>query len=194
MLTHIVAVGEHNNVIGSNNKLPWSLPEDLKRFKKITTGNTVIMGRKTFESIGKALQDRTNIVMTRQWRPTIGPHYEHEESLPKGPSNIIVTPSLLNAINHSKDNYQFIIGGQEVYEQSITLVDYIFLTIVKGNFNGDRFYPQLPDYFRLEYAEDFDTHKFIVWRSKKASCSKAVDMLRKLGIIEDTNKLTLQNL
>ena len=121
MFSIIVAIGK-NNEIGKKNKLIWHIPEDLKNFKKITTGKTVVMGRKTHESIGKALPNRKNIILTRNF------NIKHDE-------NIEVYNDLENFIDKYKNNNEeiFIIGGEEIYKQFIDkdLIDYLYISEIK---------------------------------------------------------------
>ncbi|MEO5572471.1 MAG: dihydrofolate reductase [Bacteroidia bacterium] len=130
MISIIVAIGE-NRVIGKDNQLIWHLPTDLKRFKQITLGHCVIMGRKTFESMNKALPGRTNVIITRQ------KDYVKE--------NCLVTDSLEHAIELCKDDDDevFIIGGGEIFKEAIRLTDKIYLTQVHHSFEGDVFFPYL---------------------------------------------------
>lgn len=124
----IIAAVSKNNVLGDDNKLIWSLPNDLKRFKKLTSGNTVVMGRKTYESIGKPLPNRRNIIITRDEKYDV-----------KG-------CEVVNSINEAlllcnKDC--FIIGGGEIYNQTIDIADKIFLTLIDGDFKGDTTFPEI---------------------------------------------------
>lgn len=130
-LTIIVAAGE-NNAIGKDNDLIWHLSDDLKRFKSLTNGHHIIMGRKTFESFPKPLPNRTHIVITRQ-------------SNYKAPEGVIIVNSLEDAIDASKNDQQpFIIGGGEIYKQSMPLADKIELTRVHSNFeNADTYFPEI---------------------------------------------------
>jgi len=132
MITIVVATGK-NNEIGNKNQLLWHLPKDLKRFKNITNGHPVIMGRKTYQSMGKALSNRTNIVITRKtdW---------FEEG-------ILIVNTLKDAIKHAKkiDENIFIIGGGDIYKQSIEVADKIELTRVDGNFSADTFFPEIDE-------------------------------------------------
>ena len=129
MITIIVAASE-NDVIGNNNKLIWHLSKDLIRFKNLTKGHHVIMGRKTFESMPKALPNRTNIVITRNKNYTA--------------ENITVVDSLENALKVCKDDPQpFIIGGGEIYRIGLTYAKRIELTRVYHNFEGDTTFPQI---------------------------------------------------
>ncbi len=129
MLSIIVAVGE-NNVIGKDNQLIWHLPRDMKHFKETTTGHYIIMGRKTFESNGRPLPNRTNVIITRD------KDYNAE--------GCIVVHSLEEAINLAKDDPEpFIIGGGVIYEIAMPLVDRIYLTQIHHKFNGDTFFPEI---------------------------------------------------
>lgn len=130
-LTIIVAAGE-DNAIGKDNDLIWHLSNDLKRFKALTNGHHIIMGRKTFESFPKPLPNRTHIVITRQ------ENYE-------APDAVIVVNSLADAIDAArKDENPFIIGGGEIYKQALTLADKLEITRVHSNFeNADTFFPDI---------------------------------------------------
>lgn len=120
-----------NRVIGKDNKMPWHLPADLKRFKALTLGHWVVMGRKTFESIGKPLPGRTNAVITR-----------NPESIDSS-SGILVVHSL-NALENFKIlNTIFIIGGAEIYEQTLPMADMLYVTRIDHDFPGDAFFPEI---------------------------------------------------
>ena len=125
----IVAASE-NNVIGKDGQLPWHLSADLKRFRKLTTGHHIIMGRKTFESIGRLLPERTTVIVTRN------PDYFF--------AGARVATSLRAAIEMaSADDQPFIVGGAEIYKASIDRVDKIYLTRVHTTIDGDTQFPQL---------------------------------------------------
>ncbi|MDW7691073.1 dihydrofolate reductase [Flammeovirgaceae bacterium SG7u.111] len=131
LLTIIVAVAK-NGVIGVNNTLPWRLSADLKFFKQTTTGHHIIMGRKTYESIGKPLPNRTTVIVTRQKA------YSAEGCL--------VAHSLEEGVEIAKKNGDaeaFLIGGGELYQQGVTLCDKIHLTKVDASPEGDAFFPEL---------------------------------------------------
>jgi dihydrofolate reductase len=129
MITLIAAVAE-NNAIGKNNQLLWHLPADFKRFKEITTGHYIVMGRKTFESFPKPLPNRTHIVISRQ------KNYK--------PEGCIVVPSLEKALEISPKNEEvFIIGGGEIYKQSIAIANKLDITKVHQSFDGDVFFPEI---------------------------------------------------
>ena len=141
----IIAAVSINNVIGNNNKLIWKLSNDLKRFKNLTTNHSVIMGRKTFESLPNPLPDRDNIVITRDTN-YLKP-------------NIQVCSSIEDAINLTKtDTQPFIIGGGEIYSQTINIVDKIELTRVHEEFDGDAYFPEIPlDIFELINEENYNS-------------------------------------
>ena len=127
----IIAAASTNNVIGFNNKLIWNIPNDLKRFKELTLGHSVIMGRKTFESLPNPLPKRRNIIVTKN------KDYSR--------NGIEVTSNIEDAIDLCKsDSQPFIIGGGEIYSQTIEIVDKIELTRVFGNYKGDAFFPNIP--------------------------------------------------
>ena len=132
MLKILVAFDE-NRVIGKNNTLIWHLPADLKRFKALTTGHVIIMGRKTFESIGKPLPNRTTIVISRQADLQI--------------EGAIITHSVEEAILKAKSLTRediFIVGGAEIYSLSLPLADQILVTQLHDIFEGDAFFPEIP--------------------------------------------------
>ena len=142
-----VVAHSRNRVIGRDGDLPWHLPADLKHFKNLTTGHPIIKGRKTFESIGKPLPNRTNIVITRQQ------DFEAEGCL--------VAHSLSEALMMAQqmDSDVFIIGGAEIYKQAMFLADTIYLTEVHHSFEGDTFFPEIDSVLwqetsREEYKAD----------------------------------------
>lgn len=141
----IIVAMSLNRVIGVNNSLPWRLSEDLKHFKSLTSGNTIIMGRKTYESIGKPLPNRRNIVISRN----VNTSYEGVE----------VVHSLDDAFTISKnDNNIFVIGGSNIYEQALDRVDILYITEIKKNFLGDVFFPELEkDQWKELSREDHET-------------------------------------
>jgi dihydrofolate reductase len=129
MIVMIAAVAE-NNALGKDNELVWHLPNDFKRFKELTSGHYIIMGRKTFESFPKPLPNRTHVVITRQL------NYQ--------PEGCIVVNSIENAIQACPENETiYIIGGGEIYNQALTLSDKIEITKVHGDFEADAFFPEI---------------------------------------------------
>ncbi len=141
----IAAMGE-NRVIGSAGKIPWHLPADFKHFKDLTMGHPVIMGRKTFESIGKPLPGRMNIVITHD----LG--YKAE--------GISVAHSLQEAMRFAEDsisgegNKVFILGGAQIYAMALPAADKLFITNVHGTFAGDAFFPEIdPEMWTVSSSE-----------------------------------------
>ena len=149
MISHIVAAAA-NDVIGNAGGLPWDIPEDLKFFRDKTKNHSIIMGRKTFESVGHPLPKRLNVVVTRQ------PDYKAEGG--------IVVSSIAEGLKVCKEHSEqygdeiFIIGGGEIYRQSIDLVDIIYLTRIHQNIAGDTCYPKV-DPSQFEEVERRDRHE-----------------------------------
>ena len=130
MITIVVAMGLDNE-IGADNQLLWHLPKDLKHFKEMTTDHPIIMGRKTYESIGKALPNRTNIVVSRK-----------KDWFEEG---ILIVGSVKEAVKFAKkiDEQVFIIGGGNIYEQTLDLTDKLEVTLVQTNMKADTFFPKI---------------------------------------------------
>lgn len=126
----IVAISQ-NRVIGRDNKMPWHLSADLKRFRAITMNSPILMGRKTFESIGKPLDGRTNLILSSN------PNYQ--------PQGCFVYHSLESALNEAKKygDELFIIGGAKLYNITLPLAQKLYLTEIKAEFDGDTFFPEL---------------------------------------------------
>lgn len=133
MITSIIAAMSLNRVIGKNNQIPWHIPGEQQRFKQITWGHAIIMGRKTHESIGRPLPGRTNIVITRQ-KNYIAP-------------GCIVVHSLEAALQSCPPNEteSFIIGGEQIFRLALPLAHRIYLTIVQKEIEGDAFFPEVTD-------------------------------------------------
>ena len=133
MISLIAAMSE-NRVIGRDNKLPWHLPEDLQHFKGLTLGHPIVMGRKTFESIGRVLPGRTNVILSRSPGVSV--------------AGARVYRSLDDALDALKRELGakaeiFVVGGAEVYRQALPLADRVYLTVVRGEIGGDAFFPEL---------------------------------------------------
>ena len=140
----IVAAIASNNVIGQKNSLPWDIPEDLKRFKQLTSGHTILMGRKTFDSIGRPLPNRTNIVMTKDT------NYQKE--------GVEIVFDEKEALNLIKDLNQevFIIGGSKIYELFEPMATSLMITRVLKDFEGDAFFPDINwSNWRVKSKEEF---------------------------------------
>lgn len=157
----LIVAAAANNVIGNENRLPWHLPADLKYFKAQTLGKPIIMGRKTFESIGKPLPGRTNIVVTRQpaWN---------------APENVLVAHDLDAAIGLAENvapgaDEAMIIGGAEIYRASINRAQKIYLTRIEKNFSGDAYFPELSPEEWLKVSaidgepDSSEPHQFLVF-------------------------------
>ena len=130
MIITLIAAMAKNRVIGINNQIPWHLPEDFKHFKQTTIGKSIIMGRATYDSIGKALPQRKNIVLTKNENLKI--------------SDVIIANSIEQALDLAEPkNEVFIIGGDSLYQQTLNIADKIILTIVNAEFKGDAFFPEL---------------------------------------------------
>lgn len=139
----IAAIGRHDNSLGKNKELIWRLSGDLKRFKELTMGHPIIMGRRTFESIGKALPGRTNIVITHN------PRYSVKGAL--------VVRSLDEALAKARsmdDEEIFVIGGGEIFKQALPLTDKLYLTLIDDKADGaDVFFPEYPEFTKKTFEQ-----------------------------------------
>jgi dihydrofolate reductase len=142
-----IAAMSENRVIGNGNKIPWHLPEDFKWFKKMTTGQIIVMGRKTFESIGKPLPNRTTIILSRT-------NFQFP-----GVKTISDLNEIERAIPDVADRQVFICGGAEIYEQTLSRCSDLYLTLVKQTVGGDAFFPPFENQFVL-MEEIIDTPEF----------------------------------
>lgn len=131
MIGLVVAIAE-NRVIGRDNQLIWHLPEDLKHFKRLTLGHPMVMGRKTFEAIGKPLPGRTSIIVTHQ----------KDYHAPEG---VVVVTSVEEALQKGMaiDEQVMVVGGAEIYRQTLPYAEVVYLTLVHDSFDGDVFFPEL---------------------------------------------------
>lgn len=177
-----IAAMSENRVIGREDKIPWHLPEDFKWFKKMTLGNITVMGRKTFESLGKPLPNRINLILTRHPRRFVNTHPEVFDGyklrewkggrLIKRPyqlcftrldsakkTEIRVFGSLEKLDPEDFENEIFICGGAQIYEQTLPLCSDLYLTLVKRVVEGDAFFPKFEDRFKL-HEEIMDTPDF----------------------------------
>lgn len=124
----LIAAMARNRVIGLHNRLPWRLPADMRRFRELTTGHAIVMGRKTFDSLPRPLPNRTNIVVTRD-----------RDYRPDGAT---VVHSIEDAIACADaDREIFVIGGEQIYRQTLPLADRLYLTLVDSDFDGDAWFP-----------------------------------------------------
>lgn len=153
-----VAVSD-NLVIGSDNELPWYFPEDLKRFKEITLGKTVVMGRKTYDSIvkrlGKPLPDRKNVVITRQ------ANY-------KVPEGVLVFGSLEQVIDVLKNEDLYIIGGEQIFKLALPYAEKMYMTHIHGSYRGDAYFVEI-DWSLWDKVKEERSYKytFAVYVKKK---------------------------
>src|SRR5688572_18992255 len=163
MIISLLVAADENNVIGKDNKLPWHLPNDLKYFKNLTWGMPILMGRKTFDSIGKPLPGRKSIVITRntEWKQ----------------ENVDVVHSIEDAINLAKQNdikEIFVIGGAEIFKTSFDKADRIYLTRIHYQVEGDVYFPSIDvDKWKLVKAKRAEVdeknayaHTFQIWERK----------------------------
>jgi len=127
MILSLIVAMSTNRVIGLNNSIPWRLPADLKRFKSLTMGHCLVMGRKTFESIGRPLPGRTIVVLTHQ-----------QDYAPPG---VLVAHSLDEALSMALGVEVFVAGGEQIYQQTLALADRLYLTIIEKEFAGDAYFP-----------------------------------------------------
>jgi len=148
-----IAAMSLNRVIGAGNKIPWHLPEDFKWFKQLTTGNVIVMGRKTFESIGKPLPNRETIILSRS-----------QFSFPG-----VRTISDLREIDLANEAHEvFICGGGQIYAQALPLCSDLYLTVVKREVEGDAFFPAFEDRFELaEELRDTPDFKILHYRQRQ---------------------------
>ena len=141
----LIAAISTNGVIGKDCKLPWHIPEDLKRFKELTSGKTVLMGRKTFESIlgylGKPLPNRKNIVITRQEGYAV-------------PEGVLIYKSVEEALQKHRTEDIYVIGGAEMYAQTIGLADKLYITEVHREIEGDAVFPEIRENIWHESARE----------------------------------------
>lgn len=157
----IAAFCINTRAIGKNGKIPWNIPEDLHLFKKITSGSAVIFGRKTFESIGRPLPERFNIVLSRN-NDFSAESVATAHSLQEG---------LLLAENAGYEKI-FICGGAKVYEEGLLFANTIYATEVSGNFEGDAFFPEIPETFteteRTACSDGKYNWEFVTYQRKKS--------------------------
>lgn len=155
-MIELIAAVAKNGVIGGNNRMLWHIPEDFRFFRKTTTGHPVIMGRKTWTSIGRVLPGRLNIVVTRRGI-----------SVPEG---VVMVRSLKEAIDCARQQVGatgriFVIGGGEIYRQAMPFADRLWVTRVDGNFEGDARFPTIPrGRFRMTPLETLQPTQKRPWR------------------------------
>lgn len=154
----VAAIGE-NRELGKDNKLPWNLPEDLEHFRTITNGHPIIMGRKTFESIGRVLPNRTNIIVTRDVSFKVnGAMIVHslKEAIVISRQQLTANYKLLT----TNKNEVFIIGGGQIFKEAISFADRLYLTIVHKSFDADTFFPEYKEFSKVVEKEDHKSNGF----------------------------------
>jgi dihydrofolate reductase len=161
MKVSLIVAAAANNVIGCDNKLPWHLPQDLKYFKSRTLGKPIIMGRKTYESIGRPLPGRPNIVVTRN-RSWVAPGISAVTSLEEA---LTLAAHLVKGLDIQE---VMIIGGAEIYRAALPLADRVYLTRIDIPFEGDAWFPELdPADWRLADSQEGEggaiPHRFLVY-------------------------------
>ncbi len=144
--TSIVAIIGKNREIGKNNKLIWNIPEDMKRFKNLTQNHTVIMGRKTYESIGQKLESRSNIVIS-----------ENKDYQAKGCSMVYSTKEAIEYAQEMEKEEIFIIGGAQIYKQTLPYANKLYLTIVDQEADADIFFPDYSQFENIVKKEEKET-------------------------------------
>ncbi len=153
MIISLIAAMSENRVIGRHNTIPWRLPDDLKRFREITLGHPVIMGRKTFESIGRPLPGRKNIIVTR--------------NTDYHPEDCIVAHNLREALEECADSEEvFICGGGEIFREMLPMAERIYLTVIHEEIEGDTFFPTIPEDFCEVFREKAEApvpHSFVMY-------------------------------
>lgn len=150
-----------DHVIGVDNRMPWHIPAELGYFKKMTMGKAVVMGRKTFESIGRPLPGRLNIIITRN------PSYEA--------AGVTVVHTLEEAVSLAKDYAEevMIIGGSEIFKMAMDIADRLYITVIKRSYTGDTFFPNYNEGWELisesedQYAEDGTSYVYQIWERTK---------------------------
>jgi len=169
-MINIIAALTKSRAIGKANKLLCHLPEDLQNFKRLTSGNTVIMGRKTFESLGRPLPNRKNIVISHSILsvPGIDVCHSLSEALEKARS-VDQTNSTDKTIylNKTKPPEIFIIGGASIYQQALPLADKLYLSHLKKDYEGDAYFPELNfQEWEIEEQKEFPEFTFIAYRRR----------------------------
>ncbi len=158
MTISIIAAMSRNRIIGRNNSLPWKLSPDLARFKKLTMGHYLLMGRKTFESLGKPLPGRTLVVISR--------------ARDYAPLDVLVAHSIQEALSMTSGDQVFVAGGAQLYRQTLNLADRLYFTLIDKEFEGDVYFPEF-DWSDWELVSEEDhaatdttpyAYKFLVYK------------------------------
>ena len=149
----VVAAMTRTWVIGQQEQLPWHLPEELRFFRDLTLGHTLVMGRKTFEAIGRPLPGRRTLVLSRTLQPRPG---------------LTVCRSMAEGLAEAAGDRLFLVGGVRVYRQGLELADYLHISWVRGHYAGDiRFPPLHPGTWQVDRVEDHGTFRYVGYRRRK---------------------------
>lgn len=155
-MIHLIAACASNGVIGYNGGMPWDIPEDLHHFKELTVGHTVIMGRRTYESIGMALPGRQNIIVSSTLRQV---------------DNCVIVPSLAEALAAAQQKEIFIIGGAQLYREALASAEQLDLTLIDLAPQGDTYFPAVnwAEYELIHREEHYGnpSYRFVTYRKKK---------------------------
>lgn len=152
-MVSIIAIIGKNRELGKNNQLIWDVPEDMKRFRELTYGHAVVMGRKTYESIGKKLEGRNNIVITEN---------ENYEA-----AGCTVVCSVKKAVEYAQEmsgKEVFIVGGAQIYKQALSYADKLYLTIVDQEAEADTFFPEYPEFNNVVKEEKRETEDGVKYK------------------------------
>jgi len=152
----LIAGMTESRVIGKNNQLPWDISEDLQNFKNLTSGKTILMGRKTFDSIGRPLPKRNNIVLSRSMLSQEG---------------IIVCKTIEKGIAKAREfgSELFIIGGSTIYQQALPFANKMYLSYIKQEYQGDTYFPNFnQEDWEIKERKDFAEFEFVIYQKKKS--------------------------
>lgn len=161
----LIAATDKNGLIGNNGNLPWKIPEDMEYFKKVTTGNIVVMGRKTYISIGKPLKNRINVLVSESILETFNP----EKNLDCYMNDIVVVKSFETILNGYFDTREmYIIGGGSIYAQALeqNIPDRILLSKIDGEYEGDQYMPEIPKEYTFKQCFKI-SDRVNVWEYRK---------------------------
>lgn len=152
IVSAVAAIALPNRVLGNKGKIPWQIPEDIKFFRDKTLGRVMIMGRKTYDSIGKALPGRTSIVVTR------------DESYKLNDAMVVHTIDDALKIAREKEQEEImVIGGGEIFKAALPQTDRLYITIVEGEYEGDAFFPEYPEFTKVisERKSEGNGYKYV---------------------------------
>lgn len=160
----IIAAMAANRVIGRAGKIPWDLPEDLEHFKRLTMGHVVIMGRRTYEEIGRPLPERITYVVS--------------STITIDEENCYTVTSLPEAIKHAERNYVgkkiFLCGGAQIYKEGMAMADEIYLTLLEEEIEGDVYFPEIGEEFRIVGTRQYETFTLVTYRRQHGSTTAPI--------------------